>query len=177
MQHRFRDILIHLVLLTIAAMTLVPFAFVLNNSLRTNNEMNYSFFGLPRSLRLMGAITWHRIMGHDERIMLPAQEGEKSDADATKIAEEPPANQRSLQHLVYREAMSRLWQDATRGYGFAWRQLRPYVLNSLLVCAGTVFGVVVVGSISAYVFSRYRFPGHKAMFLAILSFMMIPGIL
>ena len=169
MRHRFRDILIHLVLLTIAAMTLVPFAFVLNNSLRTNNEMDYSFFGLPRSIKLMAKFSWHRATGQEQRIMLPGAQPEKPDA--------PVATTTPLQEVSYTEAMSRLWQEATRGYRFAWRQLRLYVLNTLLVCAGTVFGVIVVASISAYVFSRYRFPGHKALFLAILSFMMIPGIL
>jgi ABC-type glycerol-3-phosphate transport system permease component len=113
---RRQHILIHLILLLIAAMTLVPFAFVVNNSFRTNSEQNHSFFGLPESLY-------------------------------------------------------------TDGYCLAWQTLRPYLVNSLLVCAGTVFGVILVASVSAYVFSRYRFPGHKWLFLAILSFMMIPGIL
>src|SRR3954471_1087751 len=113
---RRNHILIHLVLLLVAGMTLVPFAFVVNNSLRTNTEQNHSFFGMPKSVYL-------------------------------------------------------------DGYRFAWQTLRPYVVNSLLVCAGTVAGVVLVASISGYVFSRYRFPGHRLLFLAILSFMMIPGVL
>jgi ABC-type glycerol-3-phosphate transport system permease component len=116
MTRRGNNILLHLVLLLIAGMTLVPFAFVINNSLRTNTEQNHSFFGMPKSVYL-------------------------------------------------------------DGYRFAWQTLRPYVVNSLLVCAGTVAGVVLVASISGYVFARYRFPGHRLLFLAILSFMMIPGIL
>src|SRR5205814_1038207 len=82
-----------------------------------------------------------------------------------------------FRRLSYSDAMDRLWRDMTRGYRFSWQTLRPYVLNSIIVCLATVFGVVAVASISAYVFSRYRFPGHKWLFLAVLSFMMIPGIL
>src|SRR5205085_11366962 len=37
--------------------------------------------------------------------------------------------------------------------------------------------VVTLGSISAYVVSCYRLPCHRALFLLVLSFMMIPGIL
>src|SRR5690349_20596231 len=87
--------------------------------------------------------------------------------------EERRAADQPFQRVAYGEAMRRLWEQATRGYRFAWQTLRPYVVNSLIVCAGTVFGVVLVGSVSAYVFSRYRFPGHKWLFLAVLSFMMI----
>ena len=60
---------------------------------------------------------------------------------------------------------------------YAWSDLRPYMLNTFFVVGLTVFGVVSIASISAYVFSRYRFPGHKLLFMIILSFMMIPGIL
>src|SRR4051812_18264163 len=111
-----KDLWLHAILILIAAMTLLPFAFVLNNSFRTNTELNHSFFGFPKKLDI-------------------------------------------------------------EGYRYAWSVLRPYVLNTLLVCAATVFSVISIGSISAYVFSRYRFPGHKVLFLIVLSFMMIPGIL
>ena len=51
------------------------------------------------------------------------------------------------------------------------------MLNSLFVSITSALGVIAIGSVSAYVFSRYRFPGHNALFLAVLSFMMIPGVL
>jgi ABC-type glycerol-3-phosphate transport system permease component len=109
-------------------MTLLPFVFVINNSFRSNTEMNHSFFGIP--------------------------------AAATAL-------------VTGRGPASDLFQS----YGYAWEVLRPYVLNTLYVCAVTAFGVVLFGSVTAYVFSRYRFPGHRALFVAILSFMMIPGVL
>ncbi len=109
---------LHAVLIGILSLTLLPFVFVLNNSLRTNSEMNHSFFGLPK-----------------------------------------------------------LGKELFDGYAYAWEVLRPYTLNTVLVCLVTVIGVVLVGSVSAYVFSKCRFKGRHTLFMAALSFMMIPGVL
>lgn len=67
--------------------------------------------------------------------------------------------------------------ELTRGYVWSWEIFRPYMLNSLIVSLSSALGVVLIASVAAYVFSRYRFPGHRALFLVILSFMMIPGVL
>ncbi len=112
------QIALHATLIAILALTLTPFVFVVNNSLRTNSEMNHSFFGLPK-----------------------------------------------------------IGKQLFDGYAYAWEILRPYTLNTLFVCAVTVVGVVLVGSVSAYVFSRCRFKGRSSLFMAVLAFMMIPGVL
>lgn len=128
-QRRSNDLIIHAILIAILAMTLLPFVFVINNSFRTNSEMNHSFFGLPQAasgLLSTTAETLHKL---------------------------------------------------TESYRNAWEVLRPYILNSIFVCAVTAIAVVVLGSFTAYVFSRYKFPGSKALFVVILSFMMIPGVL
>ena len=109
---------LHAVLIVILSLTLLPFAFVVNNSLRTNSEMNHSFFGLPK----LGKQLWD-------------------------------------------------------GYAYAWEVLRPYTLNTIFVCLVTVIGVVLVGSVSAYVFSKCRFKGRHTLFMIVLAFMMIPGVL
>ncbi|RYG45333.1 carbohydrate ABC transporter permease, partial [bacterium] len=69
------------------------------------------------------------------------------------------------------------WEGMFQSYRDAWQVLRPYTANTLFVAAITALGVTGLGSITAFVFSRYRFPGHRALFLFVLSFMMIPGIL
>lgn len=117
------DILTHAALILILAITFVPLIFLVNNSFRTNFELDHAFFGIPESLR-------------------------KQD-----------------------------WGAMFQSYKDAWQVLRPYTLNTLFVAAVTALGVTVLGSITAYVFSRYKFPGHRFLFLVILSFMMIPGIL
>src|SRR5690349_19974496 len=117
------DLPIHCVLMTFAALTLLPFIFVVNNSFRRTHEQYRSFFGVPEALRNFDFV------------------------------------------------------ELTRGYVWCWQIFRPYMLNSLFVSLTSALGVVIVASITAYVFSRYRFPGHRLLFMVILSFMMIPGVL
>jgi ABC-type glycerol-3-phosphate transport system permease component len=123
MKKKRSDLPIHCVLIVFAALTLLPFVFVVNNSFRRTHEQYRSFFGMPEALRNFDFV------------------------------------------------------ELTRGYVWCWEIFRPYMLNSLFVSLSSALGVVIVGSISAYVFSRYRFRGHRLLFLCILSFMMIPGVL
>lgn len=119
MNRRLSQTMLHAVLIAILGLTLMPLLFVINNSLRSNSELNHSFFGLPR----------------------------------------------------------RTFAELFEGYTYAWDVLRPYMLNTVLVCLATVVGVVLIGSVSAYVFSKCRFRGRKSLFMAVLAFMMIPGVL
>jgi len=118
MRHKRSQFALHAVLIAILCMTLLPFVFVIDNSMRTNAAMNHSFFGLPKFGREM-----------------------------------------------------------IDGYAYAWEVLRPYTLNTIFVCGVTVCGVVLIGSVSGYVFSKCRFKGRDTLFLAVLAFMMIPGVL
>ncbi|RYG24865.1 carbohydrate ABC transporter permease [bacterium] len=120
---RLNDLAIHAVLITILALTLLPFVFLINNSFRTNFELDHAFFGIPEALRRYD------------------------------------------------------WDKLFQSYRDAWQVLRPYTANTMFVAAVTALGVTGLGSITAFVFSRYRFPGSKLLFMYVLSFMMIPGIL
>jgi ABC-type glycerol-3-phosphate transport system permease component len=62
-------------------------------------------------------------------------------------------------------------------YGEAWAAIRHYILNTVLVTVATVAGTLGVASLAAYVFARHRFPGKEFLFFAILSLMMVPGVL
>jgi ABC-type glycerol-3-phosphate transport system permease component len=59
----------------------------------------------------------------------------------------------------------------------AWPAMRLYILNSVLYSTLAVTGVVLLSSISGYVFARHRFPGKEAIYVVILSLLMIPGVL
>ncbi|MBN1352522.1 carbohydrate ABC transporter permease [candidate division KSB1 bacterium] len=59
----------------------------------------------------------------------------------------------------------------------AWRSMRRYILNSMLVSGVTLFGVLTLGSISAYVFARFDFKGRDVLYFAMLSLLMVPGVL
>lgn len=151
---------LHLTLISILTLTFIPLLFVLNGSLRTNSEMNHSFFGLPKAA-VDGVRTTSERVGGKAHFDIP----ESSDKGA------------KVQRVGYGEAMRMLGHRLVQGYGYAWEVLRPYTLNTIFICLVTVFGVVTLGSISAYVFSRCRFPGKDALFMAVLSFMMIPAVL
>ena len=154
MTRRRSDFPIHLILIAFVAMTLLPFVFVLNNSFRRSSENYHSFFALPAAIKNGATFTWLKITGRSDQI-----------------------RQRDQTPMTYPQAMRHVRSELSRGYLFAWGSFRPYLFNSLLVSTTTAFGVILIGSVTAYVFSRYRFPGRRALFLAVLSFMMIPGVL
>jgi multiple sugar transport system permease protein len=49
-----------------------------------------------------------------------------------------------------------------------------YFLNSFIVCALTITGHLVSGSLTAFGFARLRFPGRNVLFMLLLSTLMIP---
>lgn len=160
MRRKRGQLVLHLILLTILGMTFMPLFFVLNNSLRTNSEMNHSFFGLPKAAIQSASITNAKVAG-----------------ESTFSVARSPDKGAVVDQVGYGEAMRRMGKQLFEGYVYAWQVLRPYMLNTIFVCLATVLGVVLVGSVSAYVFSRCRFRGKNTLFLAVLSFMMIPGVL
>jgi len=169
-RNKKKETFIHSILIVILVLTMIPFLFVLNNSLRTGTEIYHSFFGAPRSIRNMAKFTYYQVSGKKDKIRLKVPEeneqGEE-EIDAGFIEK----------RLPYSDAMKRSKEDLTKGYRFSWKYLRGYMLNSFLVCLVTAAGVILIGSISAYIFSRYKFPGHRILFILVLSIMMIPGIL
>lgn len=165
-----KELMLHCILITLVFLTMLPFIFVINNSMRSSSELYHSFFGIPTAIKDIVRFTWYTVSGSDDRIVLKV-------APVDEHGEEILDGKLEEKHLTYGDAMSRSWNQLTKGYRYGWKYLRGYMLNTFLVCIATVFGVVFIASISAYIFSRYRFPGHKILFLIILSIMMIPGVL
>lgn len=62
-------------------------------------------------------------------------------------------------------------------YEVAWLFVKDYILNTIIIAVGQTAGVLVVCSMAAYAFIRYEFPFKNALFILILSFMMVPGML
>ena len=62
-------------------------------------------------------------------------------------------------------------------YAAAFWQLTRYFLNTVIVTGISVPGIVLLSSMTAYVFARYAFPGKTVLFLAILSLLMVPSVL
>lgn len=78
---------------------------------------------------------------------------------------------------IYRNLWSLPTQFRIDYYTDAFHALFPYMWNSLLVCAVTVGGVIVLSSLSGYVFARLHFAGKNLLFMLLLALMMVPGIL
>src|ERR687885_2421484 len=52
-----------------------------------------------------------------------------------------------------------------------------YAVNSIADSLASVALIVVLSSLSGYVFARHRFPGKEVLYVLILGLLMIPGIL
>ncbi len=155
---RIRDIALTLGIGCFGALTLIPFVFALNNSFRTNFEMDHAFFGLPENLIQMARASVAAISGSDRVFTV--------ETDAGEVLE-----------VTGWDAADHYWRAATKGYRVSWGSLRPFMINTFFVCGVTTLGVVTLGSISAYILSRYRFYGSKAIFYFIISTMMFPAAL
>lgn len=67
------------------------------------------------------------------------------------------------------------WQN----YINAWTKMNAgtYIVNSVIVSAGSLFLIMALGSMIAYVLARYEFPGNRFIFFFFVGGMMIPGFL
>ncbi len=155
---RFRHALLHAVLGVFAALTMVPFFFAFNNSFRENTEVYHAFFGLPAAVRGAADAAVRTVRGDNSPLSVSDSEG--------NTALLPP-----------REALDRHMERLTLSYKRAWAQIRPFMVNSLVVSLTTAFGVLLLSSLTAYVLSRHKFPGNRLVFFAVISAMMFPGVL
>lgn len=162
---------LHAILLTLAFLTLIPFFFVLNNSVRTNAEIDRDPFGPPAAIGRLFTFTAAELSGNREAIQIRRLDGIDM-ATAETMADIP------YEQVTWGEGMSAQWRIISEGYITAWDELlNRYTWNSLIVVFFVVIGVIVLGSTAAYIFSRYEFPGNKLLFYLILSMMMIPAVL
>ncbi|MBN1283909.1 MAG: carbohydrate ABC transporter permease [Anaerolineae bacterium] len=65
------------------------------------------------------------------------------------------------------------WENYTQGV----HAMSGYIKNSLIYSVTSVAVVVFLASLSGYVFARHRFPFKEFIYVAILSLLMIPGVL
>src|SRR5438105_13711326 len=113
MKSKRNDILLHAILICISGFTLLPFAFVLNNSLRTNSEMNHAFFGLPATLKSAAAFTWFRITGQADRIKLRPTNDVAATPASPPLGDAGTGDARvAATKMSYGGAMRQLWSTA-----------------------------------------------------------------
>ncbi len=66
---------------------------------------------------------------------------------------------------------------SVEGYVLIWEYIKGNYLNSLIVAFSVSLGVTLVGSLAGYAFAHFSFLGKNILFIGILSFMMVPGLL
>jgi ABC-type glycerol-3-phosphate transport system permease component len=131
---------------------------MVNNVFRSNSEFYHAFFSLPEAFKQTVSIAGAALVGDDTPVSI---------ADAEGV----------VRQRTRLEALSLSFDQATRGPKLAWKVIRPYMLNTLIVALLTVMGVLLLGSATAYILARYRFAGHRVLFLFVISTMMFPGVL
>ena len=67
--------------------------------------------------------------------------------------------------------------DVFFNIAYAFRKLTRYMLNTVLVAGRGTLGMLFISSLAAYAFSKLHFPGKNIFYMAVISLMMIPGIL
>lgn len=78
-----------------------------------------------------------------------------------------------MQHHFMSPTLPLHWEN----YIVAFNQLWKYFWNTVFVTVISVPGVLLVSSMSAFVFARYSFPGRTLLFYTIISLLMVPFIL
>lgn len=62
-------------------------------------------------------------------------------------------------------------------YGEAWHYVKPFILNTVIVAVLTMVLTLLFGSLAAFVFARFNFPGKAVFYAGIIILLMIPGVL
>jgi ABC-type glycerol-3-phosphate transport system permease component len=64
-----------------------------------------------------------------------------------------------------------------QNYATAWNNVIHYVLNTVLVAVVGSAGMLILASLSAFVFARMRFPGREVLYYSVIALLMIPSVL
>lgn len=65
----------------------------------------------------------------------------------------------------------------TEGYSLVWGYISGNFVNSLVITFSVSIGTTLFGSMAGYAFAKYEFPFKNTIFICVLAFMMVPGLL
>jgi ABC-type glycerol-3-phosphate transport system permease component len=80
-------------------------------------------------------------------------------------------------HQFYHSFWLPEWPLHFDNYFKAFDDMKFYIVNSLLVTAISITGIVVLATTAGFIFARYSFPGREIIYYGIIMMMMIPGAL
>ncbi|MFH0919601.1 MAG: carbohydrate ABC transporter permease [Fibrobacterota bacterium] len=148
----------HAILIVFAFLTLVPFAFMVNNVFRSNSEFYHQYFSFPDAFKKASTVALHALSGNKGPVEIESTDGQ-------------------IKRVSVKKAIRFHLARAAAGPQSAWLLVRPYMVNTFIVALLTALGVTLLGSATAYILSRYKFMGHQTIFMLIISTMMFPGVL
>lgn len=61
-------------------------------------------------------------------------------------------------------------------YAFAWDQVMPYMISTVIIAAGSLAGVIVLSSVGGFVLARFSFPGRRFFFVVVAALLTVPNI-
>ncbi|WP_274361968.1 carbohydrate ABC transporter permease [Paenibacillus thermotolerans] len=87
-----------------------------------------------------------------------------------------------ISSLKYKDQMVHsFWRPAMPlhldNYGEAFRQLWPFLGNSIVITSGIIACVLINSTLAAYAFARYSFHGKELLYYFVLLLMMVPSFL
>lgn len=92
-------------------------------------------------------------------------------AVATSFKSKPEALQIAFSNMFWPK------DPTAEAYRIAWdSNVGRWFFNSAVVAAAWIAGRVITCTMAGYAFARMRFPGREILFLAIMSTLMVPGI-
>jgi len=68
------------------------------------------------------------------------------------------------------------WPLHAENYGTGWETVGAAIPNTIFLAVMQTAGVLAVALLAAYVFARYRLPGHNFFWSALMVLMMMPGV-
>ena len=81
---------------------------------------------------------------------------------------------------LFQTGVSQIFPTLPLHYGNyiqAWTMIAQFMLNSVVIVILTLAGVLLLSTITGYVFARYKFPGRELLFWLIMALLMVPGII
>lgn len=182
-----RTALIHTVLVAGSLIFLIPFAWLVVTSLKEDEDMSqFPPVWVPRQqvrIRLHGKEAGLGTTHFRGQTVTVAALEEREDGSLVLEVLSPKslsgvrftAPQSAVKKIKrfapvwrnYPDALKFLPPETHRGFVFLW--------NTLVLSALTIVGTLVSSSMVAFSFARLRWPGRDALFLVLLSTMMLPG--
>ncbi len=86
------------------------------------------------------------------------------------------ASSLKTQEMIFKDMSLLPKEFHFENYYLAWKEggFGRYFINSLFYTVSVVLGIIVISSLAAYAFSRFRFPGKNLLFFMFMAAMMIP---